>query len=419
MKIKRTVNVLGCGFAGIECALFLASHGINVHIFCDKQQFYKCDCLTCENLAKTTKNKNHARDLLREELKILNSALIEEECKFTKNGMIECGCVASRLLEYGRNLIKNHAKIKVFELNVKELDTEEQNVVATGTHTSKELFDWLKNCFGSMKMIDDCYENPIVSNIDKSLLYKKEGDQSEDLFYPLSYQEYVDLCNEIVKAHNDYLDLSKSKKLDSGEFTIEKLIGKGKDALKNHALRECKLVGLQERPYAVLRFKKHELGYELCGLASQLPFIFQDKIIFALKPCKNAKLVKESRVISSCFINSPYIINQYCQSVKFPTLFFAGSIIGLDGHLEAMASGLVTAMNLLTQLKGKKFVDLPKESMIYNLIQKLLTNNAIKFSPILANYDIIEEKLCREELISRSKQALAKFMEDFNGKFNV
>ncbi len=419
MKIKRTVNIIGCGFAGIECALFLASHGVNVHIFCDKEESYKCDCITCECLAKSEKNSNYARDMLREELKTLNSALIDEESKLSKNGLVECGCVASRLLEFGRNLIKNHENIKLFKINVKELDTEELNVVATGTHTSKELFEWLKDCFGSMRLIDDCYENPIVNRLDKDFLFKKEGDESEDLYLPLAYHEYIGFCNEIVKAHNEYLDLTKSNKLDSGEFTVEKLIGKGKDALKNYAFRECKLVGLEERPYAIIRFKKHELGYEICGLASELPTNFQDRFIYFLTPCYNCQIVRYSRVVKSGYINSPYIINEHSQAVKNPRLFFAGAITGLEGHLEAMASGLVTAMNLLTQIKGKKFVSLPKNTMISSLTRKILTNNGIKFSPILANYDIMEESLDREELKSRSKQELTKFMEDFNGKFNV
>lgn len=419
MKLKKTVNIIGCGFAGIECASFLASHGVNVHIFCNKQDFYKCDCINCENLAKSEKNKNYARDLLREELKILNSKLIEEECKLTKNGMVECGCVASRLLNFARGLIRNVPNIQIFDMNIKEIDPEEINVIATGAKTGGELFYWLKNAFGSMRVIDDRYENPIVSGVDTGLLLQKEDDKSEDLFYPLEYQEYIDLCNEIVKAHNDYLDLSKSKKLGSGEFTIEKLIGKGKEALKNYALRECKLIGFEGRPYAVLHFKKHELGYELCGLCSELPFIFQDKIIFSLKPCKKAKLVSEARVVRNSYVNSPYVLNEYCQAINNQRLFFAGAIIGLEGHLEAMASGIYTGMNVLMTILGKKYIELPHSTLIYSLIRKIITNNAIKFSPILANYDIIEESLSREEKFSRAIQELTKFMEDFNGKFNV
>ena len=33
MKNTTFVNVIGCGYAGMECALFLASLGIKVHVF--------------------------------------------------------------------------------------------------------------------------------------------------------------------------------------------------------------------------------------------------------------------------------------------------------------------------------------------------------------------------------------------------
>ena len=33
MRFNRSfINVIGCGYAGIECALFLAGHGHKVHI---------------------------------------------------------------------------------------------------------------------------------------------------------------------------------------------------------------------------------------------------------------------------------------------------------------------------------------------------------------------------------------------------
>ncbi len=416
MKIKKTVNIIGAGFAGIETALFLASHGIKVHIFDRDYEKYKCDCLACEFFGKNEKNENFARGLLREELKILSSKLVEIEDKFYKGGLVDCGCIGSRLLEEGRKLLNTNENIEVFKLNVKELDLDEINIVATGPHTDGELFEWLKKHYGSMRCNDGVYENPIIQNIDESSLYKKEGDQSEDLYLPFTYEEYIELVNRIVKAHNDYLDLTGAKKITTGQNAIEKLIENGKDALKNQALRICKLEGLEERPYAVLRIKKVTLGYELCGLSSSLPYILQDAIISSMKPFKQSKLVKEARILQNYFINSPYVINEHLQALKDEKVFFAGGLIGLDGHLEAMASGLMAGYNVLAFIYGKNFKVLPYGTCIGSILRKIILLNVSNSSPLIASYDIIEGTIeDKNRQLEISKQSLNKYVEDYYG----
>lgn len=418
MKIKKTVNIIGAGFAGIETALFLASHGIKVHIFDRDYEKYKCDSLACEFFGKNHKNQNFAREVLREELKTLSSSLIEIEEKFYKGGLVECGCIGSRLLEEGRKLLNNNENIEVFKLNVKELDLDEINIVATGPHTDGKLFEWLKNHYGSMRCNDGVYENPVVENVDESLLYRKECDQSDDLYLPFNYEEYIELVNRIVKAHNDYLDLSGTKKITTGQNAIEKLIENGKDALKNQALRICKLEGYDERPYAVLRIKRVALGYELCGLSSSLPYILQDMIISSMKPFKNSKLVKEARILQNYYINSPYVINEHLQSLKDERVYFAGGLLGLDGHLEAMASGLIAGYSVLGYIYGKQFKALPYGTCIGSLLRKLISINISNSSPLLANYDIIEGYKALEDknkFLGISKESLSKYVEDYYG----
>lgn len=418
MKIKKTVNIIGTGFAGIETALFLASHGIKVHIFDRNYQNYKCDNLSCEFFGKNQKNVNFARDLLREELKLLSSKFVEVEEKFYKGGLIECGCIGSRLLEEGRKLIKNNQNIEVFDLNVKELDLDEINIVATGPHTDGELFDWLKKHYGSMRCNDGIYENPIVDNVEENLLYKKEGDESGDLYLPFTYEEYLDLVNRIVKARNDYLDLSGNKKITTVTNAIEKLVENGKDALKNQSLRICKLESFNERPYAVLRIKRVALGYELCGLSSSLPYILQDMIISSMKPFKNCKLIKEARVLQNYYINSPYVINQHLQSLKDERVFFAGGLIGLDGHLEAMASGLIAGYSVLAYIYGKQFKSLPYGTCVGSLMRKLICTNVSNTSPLLASYDIIEGYKNydnKDKFLQYTKESLTKYVEDYYG----
>lgn len=422
MKFSKTVNIIGCGFAGIECALFLARHGINVHIFDKDFSNYKCDRFECEHISKS-KDINNAHNLLREELKILGSSLLEEEYKLSHDGLIECGCVASRLLEYGRNLLKNYKNIKIFNVNIKEIDVEELNVIATGPHTDKELYLWLKENFGSMRVFDGFSQSLIVENVDESLMYKKENDK-ENLYYPFNYDEYIAFCNKIIKARNDFCELNNIK-LGQSELAIENIVLKGKDELKNKIMRPCKLLGYNERPYAVLQVEKIASRYKIKGFASFLSQTFQDMIISSLKPFKNCKIVCKGKVLNNFYINSPFVINYFSQSNKFENIFFAGSLAGFDGHLEAMASGLYVGYNIMTKIVGKSFLPIPTCTLLGSMMKKI-TLNSLNFSPIIANYDIIKENNSDNsfsdvnlDILARSKDSLKKFMEDYNGRIKI
>lgn len=422
MKINKIVNIIGAGFAGIESALFLASHDIKVHIF-DIGENYKCDMSSCELLYKNNENSHFARDILRSELKFLESPLINIEEKFHKNGLVECGCLSSRLLEESRKLINNNKNIQVFKALVNEIDIDEPTLIATGPHSQGQLFDWLKKQYGSMRCQDGLYESPVLDSVDENLLFKKEDDNSDDLYYPFDYDEYLKFVNRIVKAHNDFLDFTGAKKVESGINSIEKLIEQGKDALKTQALRPCKLLGYNDRPYAVLKIKKVPLGFELCGLYSSMPKILQDMVFTSLKPFKNSKLIKVAQIKQNLFINSPYVINEFMQSIKNPHIFFAGGITGCQGHLEAMASGLMASYSILCQFYGKNFVSLPYGSVIGSLSRKIISSNAF---PCLATCDIIEgnkEKSYSEEfkkdVLIRSKESLSYYLEEVYGRSKI
>ena len=58
MRISKPqlVNVIGSGYAGIECALFLAGHGIKVHLF-DDEKTYQFDELSQKFECNSTKKR--------------------------------------------------------------------------------------------------------------------------------------------------------------------------------------------------------------------------------------------------------------------------------------------------------------------------------------------------------------------------
>lgn len=416
---SHSVNIIGCGFAGIECALFLADHGVNVHIFdCnDSETKYRCDCQTCEIYGETEINQTFARDLLRKELKILGSTLAEKEDELRDKEKYS-SCVADKLLEYGIERVKNHPKIEYFNICINELNLKEVNVIASGPHTTSGLISFLKDLHGSMRVFDSYCIFPIVQNIKEDEFYK----HGEELYLPLSYNEYIALCNMIMAERNALI--KKGYELKKEPCLVEEMTKKEKDGLKNNILRPIYIDGLDEKPYACIKVTPLKRGYEIDGFASDFPPESQYKIINSIRGFKNAVILQSGKSIENNYINAPFVINEFCQSNKYPNIFYAGNISGVYGHIESMASGLYVACNVINLIEGRQMACLPKESAIGSLIDKVVSSSVIKNRPVIADYDLIktneefksiEDK--KKYLFENCEKNLNKFKEErFNGK---
>lgn len=413
MKNKPFVNVIGCGYAGCECALSLAEKGIKVHLFDDRDV---SDCQKNEEIEFAEK-KEFAKKLLEREIEILGSNLVKIKRELEMQSVFE----ENLLLEQARNKVKNHSNIKFFNITVKELNYDEINVVATGPQTKKELFDNLVNTFGPRKCFDFFPIFAKVDNLNESLFCNK----GENLYLPLSYNEYIDFINAIVLKLN--FEILAKRKLPV-KSTIEYMAMQDKDMLRNEYMTPIYLENALQRPYAVLKLEKIGNVYQINGFSSQLSEEAQKEILFSLKAFDGCKIIQSGQIKQNCYINAPYMINEFCQSQKNKNLFFAGNIAGVFGQTESIANGLYVANNVYSYFNEKKFVKLPDKTCIGFMMQKIIKTNNFnysKFKPIFADYDIIgnEQKFASQFekekfLIYRSKFLLEKYKEELNnGKY--
>lgn len=370
------VNVIGAGFAGIECALALAKRGLRVHVFNVPMQACSCDGYEIFGQSKQT---CMLQEKLRKETRALGSVLIDEEERL--NHLQSKKCNADKVIEYGIKLIKQNKNIDYFELAIHELNLKEVNVVATGHNTLPQLMQYFQDMFGSMKVFNFYKVFPCITsdNLEEKLYCLEDK-----YFLPLSYEEYIKLCNCIIKERNN------AQITENINDLIENIVIKGKDALKNQCMKEVFLPC--ERPYAVLHLNKLEDGFEICDFCSGLCVQAQERIIRSIKGLENVILLNAGKPIVNSYLNSPIVINEFGQAQKIENLFFAGNIAGLVGHVEGMASGLNVAKNVLAYINGKVMTPPNKESVYGQLIDKLFAQSAINFKPIMANYDILKSR---------------------------
>ena len=400
-----TVNVIGCGYAGIECALFLSGHGIKVHIF-DMHRDYKCSCNRCTGKIDT-KEEALMKSLLKSELLLLGSPLMREVERLENEGYP--GCIAGKLLQYGENLVKTSKNIEYIRAGISQINPREINVIATGSNTDDKMFEFLTDKFGSMRCFRHMQISPVIDNIDPSYCYQGEG----QIYVPLSYDEYLTFVNSVIRILNSQGIAYNHKFMQN---TIEELACRGRDAIRNYAFMPVYIENI-DRPYAVVKLKKESRGYSIEGISSRLDKFSQLEIFKSIKAFKNIVLYRQADVEDAVYLNSRYVVNDFNQSLQDHNLFIAGSLLGLRGYIDAIASGLYTGMNVRNYVTGKKMLPLPKDSLIGRLAQKVTGANMIKKNFKTLSYEELDEHgdltnpIYFDSICNRSAQSLTRFKE--------
>lgn len=409
MKNTTFVNVIGCGYAGMECALFLASLGIKVHVF-DGGEGHRCACKKCEDSKTLSLQEELYSSLLKKELALLCSPLIKIEQSLERQDFK--GCKAGEILTIGKEKLQNNKNIEYFNISINELNPKEINIVASGSSSDKGMYQLLLKKFGSMKCVNYKNIEPLLSNVNTSRFYiKDEG----NFILPLSYQEYISFINHIVKAINSHLMKGNFKLRD---HTMEELVCQNKDALKNYAMMPIYIENL-EKPYAAIRIKKEGDLYKLCDFGSKLEYFSQEEIFRSLPGFEEAILERASDQIDCVQIKPKYVINDFCQSQVEENLFFAGSILGISGYEKCIASGHFVAREVFRYLNDFDFIKFPSNSLIGDINNKILCKKPLKLNENIKEYDIMKGQRTFDEhdiidkIFEKSSSSLARFKEEY------
>lgn len=388
----KFVNIIGCSFAGIETALFLAGHGLKVHVF---------NTLNGANENIEENNVSVLDRLLLKELSLLGSPLAKE--KITKN-------VSNKdLYDFGLNMLKDNENIEFFDASISELNPREINVIAMPNCLNQNICGFLKEKYGSMKVLDNFPYFPIVDNVGELLLVKNNAKENEYLYH-LNEKEYLNFINQVVDEINK---LKNDKEFQKN--TIESLVDEGRECLKKYMMQPIISDGVKSKPYASMRLKRCKKGFEIQNFVTNLPKSSQNRIIRSLIPFKNAIIIDEAFTKKGIYLNSKYVINKFGQSQHEENIFFAGEILGLDGYIESMASGLAVGMNVLKFVCGKRMINLPCKTAIGKIMTANCCDEGISVLKSFKN-KIYENKL--EEYYNVSKKELDKYKEDYiNGKY--
>jgi len=410
----QQVTIIGAGLAGCEAALLLADLGVTVTLFDAKPTTMSpahslgsfCE-LVCSNSLKSL-DKYTAHGLLKEELFMLDCKLLQ----IAKSVQVGAGSALAvdRELFAGvvTDKIKSHKNITIKSQIVNQIDTNGFTILATGPLTLGKIPQFLSQEFGQNLYFFDAAA-PIISSdsIDFNSAFiadrynKGDGDYINCPLEKDEYYAFIEALNNAEKAplkefEKEELSIDgKSPKVSifEGCMPVEIMASRGKDTLRFGPLKPVGIVDPKsdKRPFAVVQLRKENYNgtmYNMVGFQTNLKFLEQKRVFGLIPALKNAEFLRYGVMHRNTFINAPEILNADFSTIKNPNLYIAGQLSGVEGYVESIASGLISALSVANKLQNKQPLAFSPNTMLGSLTRYLTTPNT-NFQPMNANFGLL------------------------------
>ncbi|HEY8391186.1 MAG TPA: methylenetetrahydrofolate--tRNA-(uracil(54)-C(5))-methyltransferase (FADH(2)-oxidizing) TrmFO [Capillibacterium sp.] len=417
--MTKPIWVIGGGLAGAEAAWQIAEAGGEVILY-EMRPVRNTPAhttpflgeLVCSNSLKAN-NLENAAGLLKEELRRLGSLLmaVAEETKVPAGGAL-----AVDREKFARGItarITQHPRIKVIRTEITAIPPDQPAVVASGPLTSPLLSRWLQGLFGEEYFYFFDAVAPIVTreSLEEERIFAASRygrGEAEYLNCPLNEEEYTRFWENLVTAetHPSHLGPDE-KRFFEGCMPVEVLAARGKDTLRFGPLKPVGLIdpATGKRPYAVVQLRpenQEKTLYNLVGFQTNLRWGEQARVFRLIPGLGRAEFVRYGVMHRNSFINSPKLLDFSLQWKGGRPLFFAGQLIGVEGYVESIATGLVAGKNILRQQEGKQPLVFPRETAIGALIHYIITAKIRHFQPMNINWGLFPP------LAEKSKGKLGK-----------
>ena len=436
--MEEYINIIGGGLAGTEAAYQIAKKGIKVKLyemkpikFSPAHHNTNLAEIVCSNSFKSNLLTN-ACGLLKEELRRLDSLLIkiadETSVPAGQALAVDREVFAQKVTEK----IENNEFIEIIheeigdKIHLKELCKNAITIIATGPLTSDLLSKEIQTLTGQDKLYFYDAAAPIITkeSIDFNIAFfgnryeqekKKEEtieewqkrlenqnkDEQSYINLPMNKEEYELFINELINAEVVTLHEFEKREIFEGCMPIEIMAKRGIDTLRFGPLKP---VGFDDprtgkRPYAVVQLRQDDMQasmYNLVGFQTNLKYGEQKRVFGMLPGLKNAEFVKYGVMHRNTYINSTELLDEtYKLKTSKTPIYFAGQITGVEGYVESISSGMVSALNAIQQYKKQR--NEPEEKIIFSpntvigSLAKYISTPNSKFQPMNANFGILPE----------------------------
>ncbi|MGN0765251.1 MAG: methylenetetrahydrofolate--tRNA-(uracil(54)-C(5))-methyltransferase (FADH(2)-oxidizing) TrmFO [Christensenellales bacterium] len=401
--MNKTINVIGGGLAGCEAAYQLLKRGYSVDLY-EMRKVKPTPChktgelaeLVCSNSLKST-SPDTGSGLLKKELEMLDSLLLKcaYEAQVPAGGALAVDRrKLSRLVEQSLSSFDGFRRI---DAEVTEIDVTIPTIIAAGPLASDALSRSIADIFGQKYLYFFDAVAPIVTadSIDMNKAFfgaRYDKGDKDYLNCAMNKEQYLDFYNALTSAERAPLKDFENNVFE-GCMPIEIMASRGEDTMRFGPLRPVGITNphTDEKPYAVVQLRKENAegtAYNIVGFQTNLTFPEQRRVFGMIPGLEGVEIVRYGVMHRNTFLSSPDLLKASFESKDYPQIFFAGQICGVEGYMESVASGLVSAVNMDRALRGQTEWVAPSTTIIGSL-QRHISTPSEDFQPMNANFGIL------------------------------
>jgi methylenetetrahydrofolate--tRNA-(uracil-5-)-methyltransferase len=399
------ITVIGGGLAGSEAAWQAAERGARVRLFemrpvlpTAAHQTANLGEIVCSNSLKSDQ-PGSAPYLLKEELRRGGSLLIEIAHETAVPAGAALAVDRERFAEEVTRRIAAHPNIEVTRGEVKELPADGPVIIATGPLTSPALSEQIAKLTGSSHLYFYDAISPVVEadTVDlgiafRAARYDKGG--PDYLNCPMDEAEYARFYDALGAAESVPLHEFEKTMYFEACLPIEELARRGRDTLRYGPMKP---VGLRDprtsrQPFAVVQLRQENLladSYNLVGFQNHLKFGEQKRVLRLIPGLEAAEFIRFGQIHRNTFICAPAILTETLQMRTHPRVLFAGQISGVEGYIEAMATGFMAGVHAVELAQGRTPRPAPRRTAMGSLTNYIAHAEIKNFQPMNITFALL------------------------------
>jgi len=408
LAVPEAIHILGGGLAGCEAAWQVSRAGLRATL-CEMRparttpahQTDRLAELVCSNSLKS-ETQYSAPWLLKQELRRLGSLLLEVDSRVRVPGGQALTVDRDAFAQEVTRIIEFCEGIEVHRREVTRIPEDGIVIIATGPLTSDELAAEIARLTGAERLYFYDAISPIVDadTIDMSVAFRasrygKSLDGTADyLNCPLSKDDYERFVDALLEAQAHTPHIPDDIPYFEACLPIEELARRGRDTLRFGPMKPTGLIDPRtgRRPYAVVQLRQENLragSYNMVGFQNYLRYGEQARIFRMIPGLEHAEFLRFGQIHRNTYINAPALLEPTLAMRRSPRLFFAGQIAGVEGYIEAIATGLVAGRNAAALAQGRPLWTPPRETAIGSLCHYVAGADPGQYQPVNMTFDLL------------------------------
>jgi len=402
--MRTDLVIIGGGLAGSEAAWQAANSGAKVTLYemrpKEETAAHKTEHLAeivCSN-SLGSNDPFSAPGMLKEEMRQLHSLII----RIADEVRIPAGtALAVDRDQFARKVtqaLTEHPNIKILREEIHEIPDDALCIIATGPLTSPKLSEAIIQFTQSKNLFFFDAISPIVDadslNTDRTFLASRyEKGTADYVNCPMDEKTYNAFYDALIEAERVQPKSFENVPYFEGCLPIEVMADRGRQTLLFGPLKPVGLIDPKtgQRPYAVLQLRPenvHGSCYNLVGFQTKLTYPEQRRIFRMIPGLEQAEFLRCGSIHRNTYINAPILLQDTLQVKKQPRIFFAGQLVGVEGYVEAAASGGIAGINAARILSGLYPVVPPPSTAHGALLHYITTCEPKYFQPINSNFGL-------------------------------